>query len=159
MKKIVFGLCLTVLFWACSVRHNPATTNQASSTLVTGWYYVVETDNGFKRQLDKTSSNYFINPIPIVVARNFTNFEFYQSNVDGKEFTGLSIQLDGEGTESWRIATENAIGRQLAFILDNRLLHVATVYSQITAGVTALNRSDYSKEELEKVKAALEKEQ
>jgi hypothetical protein len=48
--------------------------------------------------------------------------------------------------------------KKLAFILDNRLLQVATVNSQITGGITALNRRDYSRQELENFKIIIESE-
>jgi len=68
------------------------------------------------------------------------------------------MQLDKEGTKNWSIATENSRGKHLAFVLDNRLLQVAKVNSQITGGMTALNRGDYTQQELEKVKIIVERE-
>ena len=68
------------------------------------------------------------------------------------------MRLDKEGTQHRSYATQKAIMNKLAFILDNRLLQVATVNSQITSGVTALNRGDYSKQELENFKTTIETE-
>lgn len=65
------------------------------------------------------------------------------------------MRLDETGTKAWSIATKKAVGRKLAFILDNRLLHAPAVNSQIIGGVTALNRSDYSKAELEDFKTII----
>lgn len=139
------------------IKDSPEITKHDSTILYTGWYYVVDTDNGYKRQLDKSNETYFIDRHPIVTASNFTKLEIYESNGNIKYF-GLSIRLDKKGTESWSVATEKAIGKQLAFILDNRLLQVAKVNSQITGGVTAINRSDYSKTELENFKTVIESE-
>ncbi|CAN5504803.1 hypothetical protein BH10BAC1_BH10BAC1_05340 [soil metagenome] len=133
-------------------------TKYDSTVLYTGWYYIVHIDNGFKRQLDKSTDTFFIDPKPIVTAQNFTTFEIYESNAGGQKYIGLTMRLDESGTENWSIATEKAIGKQLAFILDNRLLHVAMVNSQITAGVTVLNRGDYSRAELENIKTIIESE-
>ncbi len=93
-----------------------------------------------------------------MTAKNFTTFEIYENNIGGKKQIGMTMRLDEVGTEKWSIATEKAIGKQLAFILDNRLLQVAKVNAQITAGVTALNRGDYSRAELEDFKTLIEHE-
>ena len=140
------------------IKDSPISTKHDSTILYTGWYYIVDNDNGFKRQLEKSTDTFYIDPKPIVVAKNFTTFEIYESNAGGQKYIGLTMLLDETGTENWSVATEKAIGKQLAFILDNKLLHVAKVNSQITAGVTALNRGDYSTVELEKIKTIIESE-
>lgn len=143
-----------------AMQHFAETTKPDSTYLYTGWYYVTNNENGFKRQLDKSAETFFIDPTPIVTAKNFTTFEIYESNPDrnGEKYLGLAIQLDKTGTENWSIATEKAIGNYLAFILDDQLLHISFVNSQITLGVTALYRGDYSREELEKIKSIIESE-
>lgn len=140
------------------IEDSPENTKHDNTILNTGWYYILETDNGVKRQLDKSTDTFFIDPKPIVTAKNFTTFEIYENNFGGKEQIGMTMRLDKAGTEKWSIATEKAIGKQLAFILDNRLLQVAKVNAQITAGVTALNRGDYSRAELEDFKTLIEHE-
>lgn len=140
------------------IKDSPNITKHDSTILYTGWYYIVDTDNSFKRQLDKSTDTFFIDPKPIVVAKNFTTFEIYESNTGGKKYIEMTMRLDETGTENWSVATEKATGQQLAFILDNRLLQVAKVNAQITAGVTALNRGDYSRAELENFKTIIESE-
>ena len=140
------------------IKDSPDITKFDSTILYTGWYYVLDSDNGFERQLDNSSDIFFIDSKPIVTAKNFTTLEIYESNVGGKKYLGLTMRLDKAGTENWSIATERSIGKQLAFILDNRLLQVAKVNAQITSGLTALNRGDYSKEELENLKTIIESE-
>lgn len=131
---------------------------QDSTVLYTGWYYVVDRPNGYKRQLDKSDETYYLDPKPIITAKNVTTFEIYESNHNGKKYFGLTMRLDKEGTEKWSYATQKSIMKKLAFILDNRLLQVATVYSQITGGVTAINRGDYTRQELENFKTIIESE-
>lgn len=140
------------------IEDSPEITKHDNTVLNTGWYFILETDNGVKRQLDKSTDTFFIDPKPIVTAKNFTTFEIYENNIGGKEQIGMTMRLDKAGTEKWSIATGKAIGKQLAFILDNRLLQVAKVNAQITAGVTALNRGDYSRAELEDFKTLIEHE-
>jgi preprotein translocase subunit SecD len=129
-----------------------------SSVLYTGWYYVVDTPNGHKRQLDKSEETYYLDPKPITAAKNVTISEIYESSYNGKKYYGLTMRLDKDGTESWSHATAKAevMGLRLAFILDNRLLQVAKVNAQITDGVTALNRGIYSPQELENFKTLIE---
>ena len=167
MKSITtFILVFTFILTNCSgsnlrtksnnkEHYNTDTIKLDSTYLETGWYYIVDNDNNFQRQLDKSNDTFFIDPRPIVTAKNFMKFEIYTSRYGD---VGLSILLDKKGTKNWSIATEKAIGNYLAFILDNKLLQVARVNSQITVGVTALNRGDYSKEELEKIRTIIENE-
>jgi hypothetical protein len=138
------------------IKDSPDILKHDSNVLYTGWYYVVDSSNGYKRQLDKSDETYYLDPKPIVTAKNFTTFEIYESN--DQEYLGLTMRLNKEGTESWSNATLKAQGNRLAFILDNRLLQVAIVNSQITGGVTALNRGDYSRQELENFKTIIESE-
>ena len=140
------------------MKDNLYNTKSDSTLLYTGWYYISEINNGFKRQLDKSIDTFFINPKPIVVAKNFTSLEIYETIIEGQKLFGLIIRLDDVGREIWSDATKKSIGKQLAFILNNRLLHIATINSQITAGITSLNREDYSKAEFENIKMTIENE-
>ena len=140
------------------IKDSHDTPKHDSTILYTGWYYVVDTPNGYKRQLDKSDETYYLDPKPIITAKNVTTFEIYESSYQNKKEFGLAMHLDQEGTENWSYATQKAIMNKLAFILDNRLLQVATVNSQITGDITALNRGLYSKQELENFKRIIESE-
>ncbi|MBS1488225.1 MAG: hypothetical protein JST43_11620 [Bacteroidetes bacterium] len=140
------------------IKDNPNILKHDSTILYTGWYYVIDTPNSYKRQLYKSNESYYLDPKPIIIAKNFTVFEIYESNYDNKKYFGLTMRLDKEGTENWSYATQKAIMKKLAFVLDNELLQVATVKSQITGGVTVLNRGDYSRQELENFKTVIESE-
>ena len=142
------------------IKDSPDILKHDSTVLYTGWYYVVDTSNGYKRQLDKKDEIYYIDPKPIVTAKNVTTFKLYESSYMGKTHWEMAILLDKEGTENWSYATRKAeiMGLKLAFIIDNRLLQVSKVNSQITGGVTALTRDDYSKQELENFKSVIESE-
>ena len=140
------------------IKDSPDILKHDSTILYTGWYYVVDTPNNYKRQLDKSDEIYYLDPKPIITAKNVTTFEIYESSYNNKKEFGLTMRLDKEGTENWSYATQKAIMNKLAFILDNRLLQVATVNSQITGGVTALNRRGYSIQELESFKTIIESE-
>jgi preprotein translocase subunit SecD len=126
---------------------------KSDSTLKTGWYYI-DNKAGLKRQLDKDTTWYLINPIPIVTAKNVIEMEIYESNFGD---LGLSMQLDSDGTDLWSEATEKATTGRLAFVLNDKLLHAPIVNSQITNGMTALNTGNYSRQELEKIVKEIER--
>jgi preprotein translocase subunit SecD len=69
----------------------------------------------------------------------------------------LSIRLDKSGTDFWAIATEKAINRRLAFIINDKLVHAPIVNAKITSGLTALNRSEYSEKGTEEFKELIDK--
>lgn len=123
--------------------------------LETGWYYVTDTSNGYKRQVKSSQLFYFIDPSPIVISKNFKTLKIY-NNSDG--IPEMMMTLNDKGTEAWSLATEKYIGKRLAFILDDKLLEADYVNSQITGGITALISGDYTKQELEKIKAVIESE-
>lgn len=127
--------------------------NLQDSTLMTGWYYVSTTKSGFVRQLDKTDEFYVINPYPIVTGEDMTTLDI-QTNNRGEKY--LLIRFGKRGTEQWRIATQKAIGKNLALIVNNKLVYTPFVNIEITVGISTLLRIDYSKKELEKVKEAIE---
>jgi preprotein translocase subunit SecD len=153
---------VTLILASCGTANQRTSDEQASkeilaksdSTLLTGWYYLQDS-GGLKRQLDRDTTWYFIDPIPIVTAKNFERFEIYESRFGD---IGLSMQLDDEGAIVWSEATEKATDKQLGFILDDKLLHVPTVNSQVVTGMTALNRGIYSKQELERFQKRIEDE-
>jgi hypothetical protein len=140
------------------IKDSPDILKHDSTILYTGWYYVVDTPNNYKRQLDKTDETYYLDPKPIITAKNITTFEIYEGNYNNKKYFGLVMRLDKEGTENWSYATQKAVTKKLAFILDNRLLQAPTVNSQITGGVTELSRDHYSRQDLENLKTIIESE-
>jgi membrane protease YdiL (CAAX protease family) len=127
--------------------------NIENTTLMTGWYYTSDTDSAFVRQLEKTDVYYKINPFPIVTAEDMTTLTI-QENDDGNTYY-LLMRFGKRGTESWREATKNAIGKNLMFIVNDKLLSAPYVNMEIPNGVSVLHRNDYSKEEFEKIEQAI----
>lgn len=126
--------------------------NLRDSTLVTGWYYIANTENGFKRQLDKTDDFYFIDPKPILVKEHFSKVEIYATE-DFKEQFGhpfaLAIMIGKDYKDIWANATEKSTGKWMALIIDNMLVSAPKVMMKIENGKSSLNRGVYTKEELE----------
>ncbi|MBN1619247.1 hypothetical protein JW890_00850 [candidate division WOR-3 bacterium] len=174
-NKIFFLIVFTVLLSACEVSNNGNSVTERitiedpehhmkdspdilvhdSTVLYTGWYFVLESENDYMRQLDKTCDTFYIDPNPIVSANNFTSFEIIENDENG---LNLIMRLDEKGTENWSAATEKAIGKRIAFILDNRLLCVKKIYAQVTNGTTTLNPGTFTQQELDNYKTILESE-
>ena len=153
-SKILFG-CGTVQTKTTETQIHNKTFINIDSTLVTGWYYVLDKKNGFKRQLDKDTSYFYLDPNPIITVKNISDFEIYTTKTGE---VGLKMTLDEKGTLPWAEATEKYKTRHLAFIVDNRLLHVPFVNSKITFGITALNRDIYSRKDLEAIAKIIKEE-
>jgi len=128
------------------------------SFLKTGWYYVSERETNYKRQLDKTSDFYFIDPNVIVPVEQFEKLELSESKYENEKYPMIIIRFDSKGTENWSIATEKSIGGKLALIINNKLVIAPKVNAQITAGVSAINRSDYSQQEIDEIYKTIDTE-
>ncbi|MDR2956535.1 MAG: hypothetical protein LBV43_15790 [Prevotella sp.] len=122
--------------------------NLNDSILVSGWYYVVDDNNGFVRKLQKTDELYILNPKPIAVIDNLSEIELYK-NIHGE--VSIIMQFDKQATEWWRIATRAAIGNLIAFIIDDKLFGVSFVNGEITKGANAFGRLDYSEDEYKEI--------
>jgi preprotein translocase subunit SecD len=131
-----------------------------SSYLPTGWYYVVDSPNGYKKQLDKSAETYYLDPVPVVTSKNILSFEIYETTNQHKKYHVLVMPLDKNGTLAWSSATRKSSMRmgRLAFVVKNSLLYAANVNEQITGGITALNRGVYTRKELEKIQIEIESE-
>ena len=162
--RLVFTLLTLLTLFCCGspgqknaikIQDENSKVTSGDSSLQTGWYYLSDANNGYRRQLDRDTAYYFLNPVPIVTVDNITTMEIYESNHGG---IGLSMQLDEVGTDLWSVATDKTTGEYLAFVLNDKLLHVPRVNSQITVGMTALNRGNYTRQELDEFKKQIEKE-
>lgn len=131
--------------------------NLTSSKLATGWYYTSSSPNEFKRTLEKSGEEFFINPEPIAINSDFGGMEIYESDAGGEHYVGLTIRLNGDAVKRWEEATDRYVGKHLALIVNDKLVNAPRVNSPIPNGMTALNRSEYSKKELLKIKSELER--
>jgi len=122
--------------------------NRKDSTLATGWYYITESSEGYKRQLDKTDEFYFIHPKPIIVKEHFDKLEIYKDG-ELKLQSSLLIKIHRNFEHLWADATEKWEGKRLALIIDDVLVSNPKVMSRIEGGGSSLGRPVYSEEELE----------
>jgi preprotein translocase subunit SecD len=108
--------------------------------------------------LDKSDEIYYLNPKPIITAKNVKISEIQENWLNSKQYFWLTMRLDKKGTKSWSYATLSSIMKKLAFIVDNKLLQVVKVNSQVTEGITVLSRNEYSRQEIENFKLIIERE-
>jgi preprotein translocase subunit SecD len=127
--------------------------NLADSTLMTGWYYMSDTESGFVRQLDKTDDFYVINPFPILTVEDIITLSIDKDNL-GELY--LLMKFGKAGVEFWRVATGKSVGKNLALIVNDKLISTPYVNSEITAGVSVFGRMGCSKEEYETIKQEIE---
>lgn len=133
-------------------------TKNDSTTLCTGWYYILDSLHGFRRELYKSDKIYYLDPEPILTAKNIKSSEIYERFFYGRKYFGIAIQLDEDGTNSWSCATKNAGVKSvyIAFVLDNKLLLVLETNAHITNGRVDINRGDFSRQEVEDFKRIIE---
>ncbi len=172
MKNLLFFLatfCLAANMVSCNGQMKSDDTKQIDlesvykqnikdSILATGWYYIMDSNNGFERQLDKTDEIYFIDPKPILVKAYFDKIEISEVKPQGQYegYLGLSIRINKKYSNIWAEATEKSIGKRLGLIIDNKLVNAPLVNAKIEEGMSSLNRGIYDKGELESFKKQLE---
>jgi len=166
MKHLLFSLvalCILTVVVSCDGPKKEEATqieieqalehNLADSTLVTGWYYIVSNEDGFKRQLDKTDDFYFVNPKPIVVKKHFSKVEIYATDSfkeqQPENHFAILLQIGKEYEDLWANGTEKYVGKWIGLVIDNELVNVPMVKGKVEGGRSSLNRGVYSKEELE----------
>ncbi|MEM1337544.1 MAG: hypothetical protein AAGF96_07330 [Bacteroidota bacterium] len=124
----------------------------------TGWYFETRGNEGIEKELFKSEEIIILNPIPIVKIKDFDELELYESAYGTN---GLSIRFkEGKATEDWISATEKAYisDLRLGLVINNELICVLAIASPISSGISAVNREDLTKSELQEFKQKLEME-
>ena len=172
MKNLLFSLtvfCVLTSAVSCNVTEKSDKIKDADlesiyeqnikdSVLATGWYYIIEAETGFKRQLDKTEEFYFIDPKPILIKEQFDKLALFKTDFQGQseDYIGLSIQIDKEYKDLWANATEKSIGKRLGLVINDKLINAPMVNAKIETGMSSLNRKVYDRNELEDFKRQME---
>lgn len=123
--------------------------NLDNKNLANGWYETARTENDFKRVEKKTSTNYFINPRPLILPENFNKGDEFENN---EGFKGLAVYFDDIGIEIWSKATDENTDSHLIFILDNEILTAQYVNSQITNGASVFWKNDLTENQWNEIK-------
>lgn len=129
---------------------------KASEVLKTGWYAVSEQKTAYKRQLERSKETFYIDPEVIVPVEQFRNTEIVSGSFGGENNPVLVIRFTLQGAERWSEATQKAIGKQMALVVDNRLVSVSKIMLQITTGVSSFSREGYTRKELEAIAGQME---
>ena len=120
-------------------------TNLETSTLVTGWYHVIEDSNGFARTMDDFPETLFIDPKPIVTKAHVKEAFISESDYGGKN---ISLEFEETGAKAWADATEKAIDKKVACIIDDVLIMAPVVRDKITGGKAMISGRGFSEEKL-----------
>jgi len=166
MKRLLFPMTVSIVL-ICAVNCNSPKSDSSNhvdiesvykqnlkdSTLATGWYYILENETGFKRQLYQTEKYYFIDPEPILVKDNFQKVKIAPDFHQERYFIAISTYK--KYYDRWAEATEKSIGKQIGFIVDDQLITAPMVNMKITDGQSSI--SGYDKKVLEAFKKRIEK--
>ena len=125
--------------------------NLQDSILATGWYFILENENGFKRQLEKTDEWYFIDPKPILLKEHFAVIEIQKTNYRGKyeDYEYIAMQVYDQFKGIWADATEKSLGNRLGLVINNKLVSNPMVNARIEGGWSNLSNRNYNRVELE----------
>lgn len=155
---IVFGVLIIIGFGANmnadDLNNEPEVIRQ-DSVLSTGWYSIKIFENDYAYQLENDTTIYFIEPLPIVSVKHFSKLEIKENQFNQ---TSLIIRFDKFGTKAWYEGTKVNVGRQLALIIDNKLVSVGKVMEPIPSGTSSLSSPDYDTKEILEFKSIIEKE-
>ena len=127
------------------------------NSLVNGWYFASDTPTMYKRKLEKTSNSFYVNPRPIVTAKNFVEMQIVQNK---GEFI-FRIKFNDESIKKWEFATDWSfkMQRPLLFIVKNKIVKAPIAYrGRISDGRIDIALDRYSQSELQKIKASIENE-
>jgi hypothetical protein len=132
--------------------------NLSDSTLMTGFYFVTRPNTGFSRYYKDFDTTITINPRPIVTVEDIVKMSIGKSNYG---FLYIGINFGKRGTEAWKEATVlNPIEyNYVVFVLNDSIIEMRRVVSQIPNGVSAISTRTSTLEELNVIKQKIEENQ
>ncbi len=161
MKLLFTIVCSSLILIACAAKtsiddqNNEPEVIRQDSLLSTGWYSIENFENAFGYQLENDTTIYLIDPLPIVSVKHFSKLEVKENQFNQ---TALVIWFDKFGTNAWYEGTKVNVGRQLALIIENKLVSVAKVNEPIPNGVSMVSSFNYDKNKIWSFKSIIEKE-
>ncbi|MBI3135642.1 MAG: hypothetical protein HYZ14_13275 [Bacteroidetes bacterium] len=123
--------------------------------LPTGIYPISATKTDIEKYSEKDQDTYFIVSKPIIALERFASVKIKKAE-DG--LYGLHVTLDETGKKELSDASTNAVGVKWAFIVNDYLWSVPTVYSPITEGTLVITGGDFSKKSLEAIESQIKKD-
>lgn len=129
--------------------------NKVGGQLETGWYHVVDSGAGVERKLGDSLTCY-LDPQPVVTAAHFKTVKTEALPHDSTHWQ-VVVQLDGRGRELFAKATEELIGKDLVFVLDDSLWsEPIRVQGKIPNGVMVISKRQFSKEDAEELRGRID---
>ena len=130
--------------------------NLSDSTLMTGFYFVTSLNNGFTKYYKDFDTTITINPRPIVTVEDIVKVSIEESKY-GFLFVGMNFGK--RGTKAWKEATiPNKIeDKYIAFVLNDTIIEMRRVVSQISNGVAAVSTKNATLDELNAISTTLQK--
>ena len=142
MKRITM---IGVLGWVFAVGCGNAN-KVADGRLETGWYHVVDSGVGVERKLGDSLS-LFLDPEPVVSVANFETITT-ESFPHDSSLWEVVVHLDADGGKRFSEASGKLIGQDLTFVLDDSIqISPIRIRAQISSGVTAISKPQFSKAE------------
>ena len=125
--------------------------------LKTGWYIVTDSIQGIPKETNINSKKelIYIDTIAKLTSKDIELFYLSPDSRD-KNILNLIMYFDKKGTKKWALLTKQSIHKDLAFIINNKVLMTPTVHSQITSGVSVLWGNNYTPEEMIAIKELLQ---
>jgi hypothetical protein len=126
--------------------------------LKTGWYMVADDlTKGVPKEIIINGQNQtiYIDPFTQLSVKDI---EFFYLVKDPRVASRVNIMMyfNGIGTEKWSVLTEKSIRKQLAFVINNVVVSIPMVQSQIINGISLFDGVDYTPEEMFAIKRLLE---
>ncbi len=146
--KGIHSLLLTIFLLAIAC----GSAKPSDEPLVTGWYHVVDGEQGIARQ-SEGGATYYLDPTPVVKASHFKTMTV-ESFPHDNTLWQIVVHLDERGREVFAKATEELIGQDLVFVLDDSLWsEPIRIQAKIPSGVMVLNKKEpFSKKEAEELR-------
>jgi preprotein translocase subunit SecD len=146
LANIIIACCISIVVHAQSVY------------LKTGMYRVADSTahGSIKREYEIMGYTriLYLLPDPILTAKNIQSMKIEKSELDGQ--SELMVSFDKSGRKIWYDVTKELIDRQVAFVLDNKVLMASFIRAQIANGQFGI--AGDTREDVEAIMQVLNKE-
>jgi hypothetical protein len=149
--KTVYILSFAATFASCS-----GVFKTGEPQMRTGFYFVTDKEDGIEKKIERSNEVYKIEKKPFASVQNVSSTELKEIKVKDGIYTELCMTFDEKGSKDIRLGTGNIDHPKLAVIIDNKLLYVVDNTTQIKTGVMCVGLVDYSKEEINAAKQAVD---
>lgn len=123
----------------------------------TGFYLLSYDNNGVRKREEKTGEIYSIASTPFASVDDVIKTSIQKTKLEnGEEYSELCLTFNEKGTENIKAATNKALQSKMAVIIANKLIYVVKIEGVIKTGVVYIGLYDYTEEEIEALKKAVD---